>query len=247
MTTWDYTALAESYADRPGYAEQAIDAIVAVSGVSPGSRVCDVGAGTGHLTVALAARDLRVDAVEPNNAMRRIGVERTANDPRVAWHAGTGEETGRCAGTYDLVSFGSSFNVVDQPRALLEARRILLPKRWFACLWNHRDLTDPLQARIEELIASYVPGYDLGNRRADQRATLRLSCLFDEPVFVEVIQAWQVDRDRWLNAWFSHATLQRQAGPRFVWVVNAIADLVSECPAVLSIPYITRVYLAAAR
>ncbi len=32
---WDYTALAPAYADRPRYADQAVDAIVAIAGLAP--------------------------------------------------------------------------------------------------------------------------------------------------------------------------------------------------------------------
>ena len=37
------------------------------------------------------------------------------------------------------------------------ATRILRHRGWFACVWNHRDLEDPLQAEVETLIRARIP------------------------------------------------------------------------------------------
>jgi len=69
--------------------------------------------------------------------MRAIGIENT-NGKSVTWSVGTGEATGLPASSVYAAFFGSSFNVVDQSLALSEVSRILLPKGWFVCMWNHR-------------------------------------------------------------------------------------------------------------
>lgn len=239
---WDYTELAHAYAGRPGYAPAAISEILARAGLRQGDRVCDVGAGTGHLTVELLARGMRVDAVEPNDAMREIGEERT-RDVGATWFAATGEATGRPAGTYALVTFGSSFNVVERHAALSEAARILERPGWLACLWNHRDLDDPLQAEIEALIRSRVPDYRLGYRR-DVEAPPELieTPLFAEPHRIEARVLHEVDPDTWVDAWRSHATLARQAGDETERIVREIGRLVDQAREgdALGVPYTTR-------
>ena len=117
-TEWDYTDLATAYVKRPDYSDQAIDAMVRLAGLTTGGTACDVGAGVAHLTLKLAERRFTVSAVEPNDAMRGIGIQRTRELANVSWFEGTGERTGRPAGAFDLVTFGSSFNVVDRPAAL---------------------------------------------------------------------------------------------------------------------------------
>ena len=54
--------------------------------------------------------------------------------------------------SYHMTTFGSSFNVCDRQKALIESKRILVHRGWFACMWNHRDLEDPLQKEIESII-----------------------------------------------------------------------------------------------
>ena len=163
---WDYSDLAAAYGKRPDYADAGIDRMLAGAGLEAGAAACDVGAEVGHLTVKLVDRGLTVAAVEPNQAMRERGRARTAGWPGVGWSEGAGEATGQPDRAFDLVTFGSSFNVTDRGRALSETARILKPGGWFACMWNHRDLDDATQAAIERTIREHLPDYDYGSRLA---------------------------------------------------------------------------------
>jgi SAM-dependent methyltransferase len=243
-TDWDYTELARAYLLRPAYSPAALDRILAIAGLDGDDVVCDVGAGVAHLTLEWAARGLTVDAVEPNDAMRELGVERTRELPGVNWYEGVGEDTGRPAGRYALVSFGSSFNVCDRSRALAEARRIGRNGAWFVAMWNHRDLSDPVQAAIEEIIRRHIPGYGYGTRREDQAGFLRDSGQLVEviPVQGEVLHRQAVADT--VEAWRSHATLHRQAGERFAAIIDDIEEyLASLGTATIEIPYTTRAWV----
>ena len=112
-TEWDYTTLADAYLKRPDYADAAIDAMLSVAGAEKRDKFCDVGAGVAHLTLMLAVRYLDVVAVEPNDAMRANGIKRTEKFGNVRWHEGTGEATDQSEQSFDMVTFGSSFNVCD--------------------------------------------------------------------------------------------------------------------------------------
>lgn len=244
-TEWDYTHLADAYLKRPDYADAAIDAMLAIAGIKSGAKVCDVGAGVAHLTLMLAARGLDVTAVEPNDAMRANGVKRTAKFPAVQWFEGTGEQTGRESGTYDMVTFGSSFNVTDRPKALLETKRILKPRGWFACMWNHRNLEDPIQAKVESIIRDAVPSYGYGTRREDQTAVIDASGLCGPVVHLDSRVIHQQSIQEQVEAWRSHATLARQAGDKFPAVVAAIEKYFASlgCDSI-EIPYSTNIWIA---
>jgi ubiquinone/menaquinone biosynthesis C-methylase UbiE len=183
-----------------------------------------------------------VFAVEPNDAMREIGIRNTGGGA-ATWSVGTGEETGLQSNAFDLVTFGSSFNVTDRARTLAEVARILRARGWFACMWNHRDLDDPLQAACERIISEAIPGYDYGTRREDQTAVIRASGLYEEPTTIEGRIDNEISSEDFMTAWKSHATLQRQAGARFDEIIGKLEQLVATRTRV-TVPYTTRIWVA---
>ena len=242
---WDYTTLADAYLKRPDYSPAALTALFRIACLKPGDKVCDIGAGVAHLTLPLAAWGCEVDAVEPNDAMRANGMKRTADLATVHWSKGTGEATGRPAGVYDFVTFGSSFNVCDRREALKETHRLLKPGGYFACLWNHRDLGDPVQKAIETIIRESIPSYGYGTRREDQSSVIAASGLFEDLVRVEggIVQTQSVEDA--IEAWRSHATLQRQAGEAFGPIVDKVAAYLQSLGTnSIKIPYTTRAWIA---
>jgi len=244
-TKWDYTELAQSYVKRPAYSDEGIDRIVSNAGLGAEATICDVGAGVAHLTIPLAQKGFLIDAVEPNDAMRTLGIKRTSDYPNVTWHEGIGEKTEMETAVYDLVTFGSSFNVTDRPVALQETSRILKPLGWFTCMWNHRNFDDPLQSDVENIIKSMVPEYGYGSRREDQTAVIDQSGLFDEVIAFEAPVMHEEPAIDWIEAWRSHATLARQAGTNFRQVVDAISERVKETREdILRLPYTTRIWMA---
>src|SRR5579864_6809582 len=140
MKHGDFTALAGDYARfRPGYAPSVITAMLALVG-RPLTQIdsADVGAGTGILTMMLAARGLHsIVAVEPNDEMRRQGMFATQN-MNISWSNGSGEKTGLANQSLDLVSMASSFHWVDFDSGCAEFQRILRPGGRFVALWNPR-------------------------------------------------------------------------------------------------------------
>lgn len=244
-TEWDYTKLADAYLKRADYAQSVIDELIRLSGLKAGDKVCDVGAGVAHLTLMLAEKEFDVHAVEPNDAMRLNGIERTKTFNNVTWSEGTGEHTGQPSQTFDLVTFGSSFNVCDRQKALVETQRILKPAGWFACCWNHRQLDDPLQKEIELIITSYVENYDYGTRREDQTSVIEESHLFNDVHYLEGVVKHEQSVVDCIEAWRSHGTLERQAGEQFNQVVDAIAAFLKGLGReTIIVPYQTKMWAA---
>lgn len=248
QTDWDYTALADFYLKRPSYSQAAIDEMLAITKLPEQAHICDVGAGTANLTLMLAVKGYEVVAVEPNDAMRATGMHRTTLFCNVRWFEGTGEATRQADQKFDLVTFGSSFNVCDRTLALKEAARLLKPGRWFACIWNHRDLEDPIQSDIESIIKTWVPVYSYGMRREDQTEIITSSGFFHTPIQFDVAMTHTQNIGDCTDAWRSHATLQRQAGQAFESVVAEIdAYLKALGVQTIQVPYRTNIYLAQLR
>ena len=242
---WDYTNLADSYLKRPNYSSIAFNKFISITQTSSDMSCCDIGAGAAHLTKLLLEFGLSVTAVEPNYAMRKNGINKTKHFSNVRWMAGTGEATGQEANEFDIVTFGSSFNVCDRRQTLIEASRILKENGWFMCLWNHRDLSNPIQAEIERIIKKAVPEYGYGSRREDQATVIRDSGLFSNiEKFDGGIEHTQTVAEC-VEAWRSHATLSRQAGSAFLSIIENIEKFLQTLEHTsIEIPYKTLGWVA---
>ncbi len=247
-TEWDYTDLAEAYLKRPGYAQDAIREMLVTAKLEKGDKACDVGAGAAHLTLELASFGLDVCAVEPNDAMRSNGIKRTAQYNNVSWYEGIGEHTGMETGVFNIVTFGSSFNVCNRQEALQESRRILKTGGWFACMWNHRKLDDPLQMEIENILKKEIPGYSYGTRREDQTDIINASGLFNEVVYIEGTVVHDVLAEDFIEGWKSHGTVHRQSENKFDFINQQIRNAVEAVGSgYIKIPYTTRIWMAQAK
>ena len=248
QATWNYTKLADAYIKRPDYSAAAIDKMCSVMGVTSNSKICDIGAGAGHLTIELGKRDTSVNAVEPNDAMRENGIKRTEKFKNINWLKGTGEQTNQKDSQFDAVTFGSSFNVCDQKLALQESLRICKSGAWFACMWNHRDLDDSIQKNIEKIIKTNLPNYDYGLRRQDQEPILKSSGLFESIEFIDGNVSHQQSIDECVEAWRSHGTLHRQANEDDKLFNKIISEIETYLRSLnmqsITIPYVTRIWVA---
>ena len=157
---------------RPSYPPEALDWLVERTGLGPGLVVADVGAGTGKLTRLLEPTGARVIAVEPIAEMRAlIGVGEIVD--------GTAEDIPLDDASVDVATVAQAFHWFDHARALPELHRVLRPGGSLALFWNMRDLSEPLQRGVEDLLARYR-GTLTPQREGRWRAPLAESPLFGD-------------------------------------------------------------------
>ncbi|MEU0697532.1 class I SAM-dependent methyltransferase [Streptomyces niveus] len=143
-----FDAVAGQYdAARPSYPPVLFDAVEALSGRSlRGSRVLDVGAGTGIATRLLRERGADVTAVEPGPGMA-AQLRRTLPDTPLV--RAFGDALPIADASADLVTYAQSWHWTDPARAVPEALRVLRPGGALALWWNVADLAVPWVAAQE--------------------------------------------------------------------------------------------------
>ena len=105
---------AEAYdAVRPSYPPSLIDLTIERGDLAAGSRVLEVGCGTGKLTELLLERGLRVDAVDPGANMIAIAQQRVGQTPAVTFHPGRFEDVELPQQPFDAVFSATAFHWVD--------------------------------------------------------------------------------------------------------------------------------------
>ena len=240
---WDYSDLAEFYELRAPYATAALSELAREAAVPRNVHAVDIGAGTGRLTRWLGAEGHSVDAIEPCAPMRRIGQSLSASMP-VRWHANEGTKTGLATGSAQLVSYGSSFNVLGAKAAIDEALRLMGGVGHVLLVWNHRDLSDDLQIAVEALIQRHIPSYSRGARREDP-----------SPIWAEHAELRSVHRCEaslqvrqplvdFVNGFRAHGTLIRQLGSELDALLDEIYRMLAPSCAQgqIEVPFHTRAW-----
>jgi SAM-dependent methyltransferase len=221
---------------RPSYPPEAIDWLFERTGVGPGDTIVDLGAGTGKLTRLLAPSGARVVAVEPIPEMRALIDVGEAID-------GTAESIPLEDGSAALVTVAQAFHWFDLDRALPEIRRVLRPGGFLALVWNMRDLDDPVQRGVEELLAKHR-GRLTAQREGKWRAPFAASPLFGESETGEFSYEQQFTADdlvaRVSSTSFVAAMTDEARQPLLDDVRSLVADLDEPFP----FPYATEVLVS---
>jgi SAM-dependent methyltransferase len=129
----------------------------------------DVAAGTGKLTRQLVPTGARVIAVEPLDEMR---AQLEAAVPEAEVLPGSAEALPLEDTSAEAMTVASAMHWFDLDRALPELHRVLKPNGGLAVLGQGRDLADPLQQALQEIIGDYLPaGDEFGKWRNDVRSS----------------------------------------------------------------------------
>jgi SAM-dependent methyltransferase len=135
---------------RPGYPDEAIDAMLDLSAVGPRSRLLEVGCGTGQATMPLAARGLEIDAVELGPTLAALAIKKLARWPRVRVSIGSYEDYVPSVGEYDLIYSAQAFHWVDPGVRLRKSARLLKKNGCLALLYNYTPRLDGALAVLSD-------------------------------------------------------------------------------------------------
>jgi len=156
-----FDAVAEAYdAVRPGYPDELIDTACAIGALEKGSRVLEIGCGTGKLTEALVERQLRVDAVDPGPSMIELARRRTGHPDSVDFHVGRFEDVALPDGVFDAVFSATAFHWVDPSVGWAKAARALRPGGMLALLMHigyHEDETFAASEALRTVLKKHFP------------------------------------------------------------------------------------------
>jgi SAM-dependent methyltransferase len=115
------------------------------AGLARGSRVLEVGAGTGQLTENLLAKGMRTVSIEPGDRMRALLADRY---PDLPVRSGFFEDQPVEPAAYDAIVGGNSWHWVDPDRGYPLAAALLRPGGALLFYWTFSLLEPELQRRL---------------------------------------------------------------------------------------------------
>jgi len=226
---------------RPAYPEAAITAILEGLGLPAQLVAADIGAGTGISSRLLAARGVKVFAIEPNAAMRQAAAPHSL----VEFRDGTAEQTHLSAGSVDLVTCFQSFHWFEPEVTLREFHRILKRSGRLALVWNERDPADEFTGAYGRLV------HLISNQNMAEKRLGSVASLFSSPHFGKVYHhpfAYQhvLDLDGLVGRAQSTSYLPRE-GAAHQQLISGLQELHARfCNAkgLVCLAYQTSIYLA---
>jgi len=219
---------AGAYAEhRPDYA---LDAVRWALEPAPGSRVLDLGAGTGKLTATLVELGADVTAVEPHPAMR-AELHRLLPDVRAM--AGSAEAIPLPDASVDAVLAGQALHWFDMAVAGPEMARVLVPGGILAGLWNVNDDRVDWVAELERIsegsASLTLSGWNAHS--ADIRlAAMDLPGLFSPPERAEFPHGLRRTAESLLATIATHSKLLVMDDETKTAMLGRIADYLARVP-----------------
>ena len=198
---------------RPGYPAALFDLVASRLELTDAPTVVDLGAGTGKVARAAAARGWRVTAVDPGAPMLAVLRERAAAEGvDIETVEAAAEETGLPAAAFDAALAGEAYHWFDAPKALAEMARIVRPGGGIAFFWNVVDAErSPLVAAERDLVAEYgIDGSDARKPGAlpETRDAVRAAGAFGEPEFHQVSHAVAMSGAEYVGLAFTKSHLR---------------------------------------
>lgn len=154
---------------RPGYPDALFDDLFALAGIGAGSRVLEIGCGTGQATVALAERGCVVVAVELGANLAAVATRNLAAFPNAQVVVGTFEEWPLPGEPFDAVVAFTAFHWVDSVVGVDKVAQALRPNGAFATITTDHAAggTDPFFVDVQDCYERWDPATPPGLRLED--------------------------------------------------------------------------------
>ncbi|MFJ5842997.1 class I SAM-dependent methyltransferase [Streptomyces shenzhenensis] len=122
---------------RPRYPRSLLAGLARQAGIGKGSRVLEIGPGTGKLTVDLAASGCRITAVELGPALAAVARQRLRGHPSATVVVADFERWELPAEPFDAVVCATAFHWIDPALRVVKAARALRPGGCLALVTTH--------------------------------------------------------------------------------------------------------------
>jgi len=164
---------AERYdALRSGYPEELLSYLVENARLIPGSRVLEVGCGTGQLTRSLVGRGFNIIAIDPAPSMIAVARQRLSID-RVDFRITNFEDFESPQSEFDLIVSATAFHWVDPGIGWGKSARLMRAGGWLALLSTGEKYDAPVGEKVLELYVKNSSGPATWAEKASEEEVTR--------------------------------------------------------------------------
>jgi SAM-dependent methyltransferase len=181
---------------RPSYPAQLVDDVVAISGLTPGGRILEIGAGTGQATRLFAERGFRLTSLELGANLAARARRNLEEFPNATVLNVPFEEWPLEEGAFQVAISGSAFHWIPAEVGFSRCARALTPEGSLALFWNgdprpsggiYQAVQDVYERLVPEMTRRHSPNRS-DEAHGERIEAFSVSGLFDAPVVKEY--AW---------------------------------------------------------
>jgi SAM-dependent methyltransferase len=221
---------------RPGYPDAVFDDLSRLAGLKPGSRVLEVGCGTGQATVALARRRFDVVAVELGAGLAGVARRNLGSFAAVDVITAAFEDWALPPAPFDAVVAATSFHWLDPAVRVAKAAQALRPDGVLAVIATHHVAggTERFFVEVQRCDERWMPGTPPGLRLAAaaavpsrDRAELEASEHFARPVVRRYERDLTYTTREYLDlllSYSNHRALEEEARNRLLACVGELIE-----------------------
>jgi SAM-dependent methyltransferase len=243
---------AEHYdAVRPGYPDELFDDVAELAGLEAGSKVLEVGCGTGQATVGFAGRGYMVVCVDPGGSLVEVARRKLEGYP-VEFIVSRFEDWAPSE-SFDLVASGTAWHWVEPEVGYGKAAAALGHGGFMALFWNlHPTPFTGFFVDVQSVYSRVVPEWgnpgerpSTAQRIEEESWSVEASGLFEKPVVRQYRWRRSYSRDdylRLLDTYSDHRALPPGARGRLYRGVGRLID--EEYGGVVERPYLTALLVA---
>lgn len=245
--------LAADYYDkfRPSYPVEIIDLLTRKTGISAGSNLMEIGAGSGKATELIKDSGYHICCIEPGKDLVAKGMIKFSDNPMIKYECTRFENYDAAKNFYDVIFAAQAFHWVPQPIGYIKCAQALKDNGYLAPFWNmYITFENEVDKELLEISRKYGGLADfLSEDECEIRITSIVSDIIDSGLFKEP----KVYRHMWKQTYTadeyygfaltSNSFLQKSKEEK----ENAFKDLVNLANrhgGIIERPYLCVLYLA---
>ena len=222
---------------RPTYAAEIFDDLAALAGLKRGSRILEIGCGSGQATVALAERGYDITAVDLGTELAAIARRKLEGHPNARVVVGAFEDWPLPNEKFDAVVSAAAFHWIDPAIRVAKSAMALRPSGSLAIIETRRfPLGDePFLAALGQCHASWEPDAQPARRptadeRAESQSEIEASGLFDPVVWRRYDAEHRLSREGYLELLMTFSNVLALEPARQSGLLRCIGELLDRQP-----------------
>ena len=235
---------------RPSYPNEIINALIKNANLSYGSKLLEIGAGSGKATELFVNKGFDILCIDPGVDLVKIGNERFTNE-NFRFEAARFEEYSATAKSFDAIFSAQAFHWVPQPIGYEKCAAALKDGGYLAPFWNmYITYDNDLDNELLEIsnkhggFAWFLSEFDCEKRIEEVTDEIENSGLFSKPTVVRSLWKQTYTADEYFgfvltgNQFIQKSDAERQAA------YNDLIKLADKHNGFIERPYLCVLYLA---